>query len=403
MFTPDYRSIPTDFIGELSTLLTTSVKEIIDARIDKSTTGATYLVIPFLSPNEQFAILVEISEERLKAIKNRGMELIFPFLHPEKKLFYLAELDENNQIIKLAYLFPEQRKFDWPIPDSVDFDFNFTEIVTPFSLLQYSREKNRGVIEVIFEADDLMENMKIWSFKNFLLPFTDLIKTAILSNNLGVNPQNIEKKLKLGFSKIEHKCLRSIIEFEFNPNLIEENTALENLKNMYLMLDADEKDELIKYIDGFSNKKIITDTIKILRAVISNKGSLKSQLAIPDEEFKQIFLNRSKAVRRKKMLESNVTSDPYKQTVTGVLTMLNFEPAKAPLFALHTLEGDEKYYGKICPQLANSINEQTFSFNSTEYQFELEVIYTPETPLNKEKYDYTLLDVSEIVDEIRNK
>lgn len=119
-------------------------------------------------------------------------------------------------------------------------------------------------------------------------------------------------------------------------------------------------------------------------------------MAVPDEEFEQVFLSRSKAVRRKKILEANVTSDPYKQTVTGVLTMLNFEPAKAPLFARHTLGEDEKYYGKICPELARTINEQTFSFNSVEYQFELEVVYTPETPLTKEKYDYTLLDVSEM-------
>lgn len=398
MFTPDYTRIPSELIGELSPLLVSSVKEIVNARIDRSQTGSTFLVLPFAEPNEKYAILVEISNERLDTIKNRGMELIFPFQHPEKKLFYLAKLDEKNQITELAYLYPEQRKFDWPVPDTIDFDFTFTEKAPPFSLLQYSREKNKGVIEVIFEANDLEENMKIWSLKNFLLPFTDLIKTAILSNNLNVNPQNIEKKLKLGFTTIEHKCLRSILEFEYNPNLMEENIALKNLKNLYLMLDADEKDELIKYVDSFSNKKIISDTIKILRTVISNKGTLKSQMAVPDEEFEQVFLSRSKAVRRKKMLEANVTSDPYKQTVTGVLTMLNFEPAKAPLFALHTLGDDEKYYGKICPELARTINEQTFSFNSVEYQFELEVVYTPETWQTKEKYDYTLLDISEMVD-----
>ena len=189
MFTPDYNLIPPEFIGELSTLLVTSVKEIINARIDKSITGTTYLVIPFKTPKDKYAIMSEITQERLTALKNRSMKLIFPFQHPQKKVFFLAELNKNNQIIKLAYLYPEQRKFDWPIPDNLDFDFGFIEKPLPFSLLEYAKERNRCAIEMIFESEELRDNMRVWSFKNVLLPFVEMVKTAILSNNLNINAQ----------------------------------------------------------------------------------------------------------------------------------------------------------------------------------------------------------------------
>jgi hypothetical protein len=394
MFIPDYNLIPSELIGELSPLLTTSVQEIINARIDQSQTGTTYLVIPFNVPNNQYAILVEISEERLTALKTRSMKLIFPFVHPEKKVFFLAELDENSQIIKLAYLFPEQRKFDWPIADNLDFDFSFTEKPLLFSLLNYSKERNRCAIEIIFESKDLRDNMRIWSFRNVLLPFAEMVKTAILSNNLYVNANNLETKLKFGFTKIEHKCLRSILEFDVNSSLAEDNLILENIQNMYLMLDADQEELMKEQIKYFSNKKIVPDMIKIFRAVMNNKGILKSQMATPDEEFKAIVLNRSNSEKRKSWLDKSTSGKPYTITVTGYLTRLDFEKQKAPLFTLHP-SNDDKMCGKIASDLVQKMDETHYNFRNTEYKCELEVIYTPQSAVSDERYDYTLLDISD--------
>lgn len=64
---------------------------------------------------------------------------------------------------------------------------------------------------------------------------------------------------------------RSIPEFEYKPNLMEENIALKNLKNLYLMLDADEKDELIKYVDSFSNKKSSPTPLKFFARLFQTK------------------------------------------------------------------------------------------------------------------------------------
>lgn len=395
MFIPDYNLIPSELIGELSTSLSTSVQEIINARIDKSQTGTTYLAIPFKAPNDQYAILVEISDERLNAIKNRSMKLIFPFQHPEKKVFFLAELNENSQIIKLAYLFPEQRKFDWPIADNLDFDFTFIKKPSPFNLLSYAKGRNRCAIEMIFESKDLRDNMRVWSFRNVLLPFAELVKTAILSNNLQVNDNNFENKLKFGFTKIEHKCVRSILEFEANPNLPEENQMLERLHNVYLMLDADKEELMKEQVKNFSNKNIVPDMINIFRAVMNNEGTLKSQMATPDEEYKAILLNKSNSKKRKNWLEKSTSSAPYTKTITGFLTRLDFEPQKAPLFTLHTAAGDDKFCGKIAPGLVKKMDEQHYNFKNTEYKCKLEVVFTSKSLAAKAKYDYTLLDISD--------
>ena len=100
-------------------------------------------------------------------------------------------------------------------------------------------------------------------------------------------------------------------------------------------------------------------------------------------------------------MESAVKNEPFIQTIIGILTKLDFDPKKAPLFSLHATNGDQKVCGVICPDLAKVMNEQTFNFINTEYKCEVEVKYTPETSLNKEKYEYTLLEITDTAPEIQ--
>ena len=400
MFKPTYQEIPVEFIGELEPNLTSVEVQIINARIDKSKTGTNYLILPFDPPNDKFAILVELSDERIDTIKTRAMNLIYPFQHPEKKFFYLAEFTDDNQIAKLAYLYPNQREFEWPKSDGIGFEFRFIEKPPKFSLLEYSKKRNRCAIEMIFQADDLQENMRAWSFNNVLLPFVSLIKSAILSGTILVNAKNLETKLKFGFTRIEHKCLRAILEFDLNPRLSDENEILKNIENVHTLLGNDDKKEVLAIAKGFSNRKVVPDTIRILRAVIANKATLKSQLATTEEEFKQICLDRPKAAKRKAWLDTVPSSDPYTETVTGYLTRLDFDPKKAPLFSLHGVSGDDKYCGKIAPDLIKKMDTTQFNFRNTLYECQLEVVYTPESPAASEKFDYTLKEINEVEVEV---
>ena len=396
MFTDEYQKLPAAIIGKLHTIYTTSFVEYANARIDTSQTGNTYLILPFPEPNEAFAILVEISEERLDILKGRGMNLIQPFKEPEKGFLYLAKMSPENQVEELALLYPADRKFKWPLPDSIGIEFNLIEKPLPFNLIEYSKERGRVAINITFETPKLKDNMKIWAVKNFLIPFTDLVKTALLSNNLAINSRNIDQKLNLGFSKIEHKCIHGILEFDYNPNLMYENTELENLENLYLLFDTENQEEIIERVKRFQNKKIIPEYIKILRAIIKNEGKLQTGFATPNEVQKEVCFNRLKSINVKRIMESGLPPDAFEETVVGVLTRLDFEKRKLPMFALHSTVDDQKYVGNIHPDLIPQMDSLTFNFRNMEYECKLKVVYTPESPLSKENYEYTLLDISEV-------
>jgi hypothetical protein len=303
-------------------------------------------------------------------------------------------MDSENQINKLVVLSPEQRAFEWPFYEDYTFDLNFIEKSPPRRLMGIAKERNRVVIEMIFEADDLQENIRVYAFRSILLPFVELIKTAIISSNLYLNADNIESKLKFGFSRIEHKCLLSQLEFKLSSNLVEDSLMLERVANLYLMLDAEKQEDFLELANSYENKKIVLDISKILRAVISNKGILKSQMASPEEEYRKIMLTRGRAKKQKKWLDTANTAKPYIMKVTGCLTRLDFEAQKAPLFTLHSAD-DEKYIGKIAPELVQKMDENQYNFRNTNYICQLEVKYTPESLKSDERFNYTLLDIAE--------
>lgn len=394
MIQPNLPEIPSEIVGELTPYLVSSVPQIANVRIERSQTGALYLLIPFPKPNEEQVILVEISDERARAIRTRAMSLIFPFLSPEKKLFYLARMSSHNQIETLFVLSPEHRNFDWPLPEDFTFDLDFVEKSPPCQLKEIARERNRVVIEMVFEADDLQENIRVYAFRKVLLPFVGLVKTAIISGSLYINEENLEAKLKFGFSRIEHKCLRSLLEFKLTNNLGEDSLILERVANLYLMLDAEKPEEFLELANSYENKKIVMDIAKILNAVIANKGDIKSQMASPDEEFRKIMLTRGRAKKQKKWLANSAAAKPYPMKITGCLTRLDFENQKAPLFTLHAAD-DEKYIGKIAPELVQKMDENQYNFRNTSYVCTLEVKFIPESFKSEEKFTYTLLDIAE--------
>ena len=97
-------------------------------------------------------------------------------------------------------------------------------------------------------------------------------------------------------------------------------------------------------------------------------------------------------------MESNLQSDPYQEVVIGVLTRIDCEQRKAPMFALQSTVSGDKYCGTIANNLVHEMHSQTFNFRNMEYECTLEVRYTPESPLLKEKYEYTLLEISELTE-----
>ena len=87
-------------------------------------------------------------------------------------------------------------------------------------MIQYSKSRGRFVIEIHLEADGLKDNMKFWSIKNFLIPYTELIKMVIQDHNPRLLSNEMEKVINFGYSKIEINCLSAFLEGDCNEKLV---------------------------------------------------------------------------------------------------------------------------------------------------------------------------------------
>jgi len=394
------RLILPNVIGELTTILKSAFSDHTNARIDTSVTNSNFLVIPFISKNVKYAILVEISESSLNILKGGEMNLIYPFEHPEKGFFYLAQLDdENDSIQKLAYYSPNDRDFEWPIPSNQSIDFKWVEKPKPFKLVEYAKQRNRIAIEFIVEFNDFKDStIKAESIKKYLIPFNELVKTALLSNigkeNKRYNAKTIEKVLHMGFSKIEFKCLSTILEFDFNQSPQSENSELTNILNLYYLLDCENEKEIENNFKNFQNPKLIVQYLTLLKNVISDRSRISSRLATPAKHEESFYLDRQRSMRLKKMISNDHESITYEENVVGVLVLLEHDPSKKySHFSLKSIVDDKPYKGRISNDLRKSVEERSFKLVGQEYDCKLKVTFTPESTTHQEDYEYELIEI----------
>lgn len=394
---PRKNVIPPNILGHLRPLFVSPFTEYIEAQIVISLTDVKFLRIPLPPENGQdlFAF-VELSADRFQEISGGGMPVIYPFLKPEKGLFYVAQLDEENNIKKLWWIDPLTAEIRWPVPDTVKIDFKPLEKPEQVDLITYAKARGRITIDVRLEAKGLKDNMRVWSIRNFLIPFTDLIKTVILDHNPRIPADELEKVLNFGYSKIEINCLSAKLECDYNQSLHHENIELENITNLYLLFGSDNIEEITMYLDRFQNKKLIPQYTSILRQIIKNKATMNTKLATPAGHYQEAFFNRQRSVNVKRLMEKKLPKTSYEENVLGVLTRIDFQSCSTPRFALHSTTDDKIYSGFIDPALDKSFPELAVNFKAREYDCKLKVIFTPESTGNAEKYEYILLDISSI-------
>lgn len=394
---PRKNAIPTNILGSLRTLFVSSFTEYIDAQIVVSVTGTKFLKIPLtLEKDNEYFALVELSNDRLQQINGGGMPVIYPFQKPEKGLIYMAQWVKGNNISKLWWIDPATTEIHWPIPDDIKIDFKPIEKPAKVDFLEYSKARGRITIDIKLEAKGLKDNMKVWSVKNFLIPFTELIRTVIVDHNPRLPGNELEKVLNFGYSKIEINCLYSILEFDFNRSLHVENIELENITNLYYLFCAESEEEIIKYLERFQNKKLIPQYLSMLRQIIKNKATLNSKVATPAGHYQEAFFNRQRSVNIKKIMDNKLPTTAYEENVIGVLTRLDFQTSSIPRFALHSTTDNQVYCGIIDPALDKSIPEVAINFKEKEYDCKLKVIFSPESTGNAERYDYILLGITDM-------
>jgi hypothetical protein len=392
------RTIPPQVIGDLKNIFISNFTEYLDARIARSNTNTKFLIVQFPENDSDYSILVEISDERLQILVGGEMNLIDPFITPEKGFFYLAKFDQNNEIELLYMYLPSERDFEWPIPSNLSIDFKWLEVEQKFDLTEYAIKKGRFALEIIVEFEKFKDStIKLSSIKRYLVPFYEMVKTALLANSLIYNSKTIEEKLNMGFSKIEFKCLHGILEFDYNRSPQLANLELESLTTLYLLLASDNEEEIFEYFKSFPDKKLIAQYISLLRKILEDKSLLKSKMATPDHFTSSFEIDRNRSRSLQKTITTKVTSVEYSESIVGVLTRLDYTTTKThALFSLRSSSDDQVYSGTVSIEADKKLREEFVNFNSHEYECQLRITLIPESSTNDEKYKYELIDYTEI-------
>jgi hypothetical protein len=324
------------------------------------------------------------------------MPVVYAYQHPEKGLIYQAQMDKENNIIRLWWLDPAADN-QYPIPDNLKIDFKLLDPATQDNFVQYSKARGRIVLDVTLEAPGLKDNMKVWAVSNFLVPFTDLVKTVILDHNPRLPANELERVMNFGFSKIEMGCLHGILEFDYNQSVFHENIELENITNLYYLFGAETEDEIIKYCNLFRKKTLIPQYLLILRQIIKNKATFNTKLATPKGHHQESYFDRTRSVKIKKIINNKMPPKSTEETAVGILSRIDFDAGKLTRFALHSTTDDQVYGGIIDPSLDERMRELQLNFMGKEYECKMRVIFSPESNVNPEKYDYILLAISEVL------
>jgi hypothetical protein len=381
-------------IGELHPYYILETTDFPQITIDISPTGAKYLNYFIERKGEkEIHLLVEVSEERLKLICSGEMSLDIVFKSPERDVFYSCLFNPDGTIEWLYYVLPESINEINPIPPETFIKFDLSLETETLDLKIHSQQRRRILIDIYLNANTLKANLKYWSIKSFLIPFTELVKTTILNYNNRYSPKTIEQALSFGYNRIKISSLRTTLEFNYNPDLFNNSRELDNLINLYLLFNAESEEEIIKYFEGFANKRIIPEYLKILRIILKNEASLDTRIAAPNSFYNAAFFDRDRAARLKKLITEKIPFTEYEVEVRGTLVGLELKNQKSPTFTVSDAIEDATYHGKICPDLHSRISEHDFKFLAKEYTFKIKTKYTPETPKNPEKYEHTLLDI----------
>jgi hypothetical protein len=368
----------------------------LELSIDKNPAGTHYLNL-LISKDEEYAyrLLVEISKERLSLVASGEMCLALPFLYPENRIFYAAIFDSDGILTKLGWELPAAFEQSPPFPVDLSFAFCYDTSKPIFNLVEHAQRRGRVLIDLRIEAKSLRSNVRYWSIKNFLIPFAELIKTALIDQHPDFSAKTFEKYADFGLDCLETGFLHAILEFNYRIKLFDNYREYDNIVNLYALLQEDNEGKMIEDLGCFTNKKLIPDYIKVLRALITNNASLFTTVATPRGIVSQALFDCHRSINIKKILESRLLETSYEQTVVGILTKLDFNRKGEPGFALHSTLDDQSFCGTIDTSIRDRICGSDFNFLNKEYQCLLNVIYTPESLVNKEKYDYFLLDISQ--------
>lgn len=365
--------------------------------IDQMPTGSWFLNL-FISriDGQIYRFLSEVSEERLLLVSRGELPLDYSFLQPENEFFYAALFDEESRITRLAVISPALLFHESPIPKNIFLSFELDLTKVSFDILQQAKKRGKILIEVKAESKILKSNLQYGSVRNLLIPFTELVKTAVLDQNSRLSPGMVDNYLGFGFSYMGIGALHTLIELNFHADLFGMNPEFKNLSALFSLLKADDPVEIEEAVCYFKNKKILPDYIRLLTSLGKSDSGYLFRMASPHQDHAEIYFDWARAQVIRNILETSMPVSEYDEIITGTLTCLDFEKKKRPVFTLHSENEGRIYNGFIDPGLDEMMNSLNFQFRRKVYDCTLRVLYMPESIKREEQYRYTLLRIEEV-------
>jgi hypothetical protein len=363
--------------------------------IDISHTGGWFLNLFVSRIDDQiYRYLVEVSETRLKLISRGEMSIDYAFCHPENGIYFAALFDSEQRITKLSWLYPSVLEPNLIASDQyITFDLDFTN--APFDLVEHAKRRGKNVLEIKSGSNIPKSNLKYGYVRRLLIPFSELVKTALLDHNPRLSHSKVEDSLNFGYSYIGIGTLHALIELNYQADLFGFNVELENLSGLFSLFQADDPEEIFNAIRFFKNKKIIPEYIRLLRSIAKSNASFTFKMATPFQLKGTVSFDWARAQVIKNIIEATLPETEFDEIVWGTLTCLDLENKKRPVFSLKSLNYSQLYTGFIDPSLDDRLNHLDFQFGKKIYECSIKVIFVPESLKNSEQYRYTLLRIEE--------
>lgn len=364
--------------------------------VDTNKTGTLYLNYYLSGKDDVFNhILIEISQERLKMLLTGDYTLKQAFDSPEQDIIYHAQYNRAGQVIDLGIielaLFHELN----PILADHEIDYEYQPETETVDLQIKSVQRGRILVDVYLQANSLKSSLKYWAIKSFLIPFSELVRTSLLNQSSKYTSHNLDKSVNLGINRFAISSLSSTIELNYNSDLFGNSEELENIANLFLVLNAKDENSLLKSFDNFPQKKIISEYIKVLNVIIKNDATLNTKIAAPNNYFSETFITKTEAQALKKIINEKIPNVEDTEEIQGYLLELSFDKT-SPTFSMSASLEELKYKGRIDEALVKRISEIEFTFLTKEYLFTIHTLYVPETSKSPEKITRTLIDITEI-------
>ena len=364
--------------------------------VELNNSGTLYLNYYLSGKDNEFShLIIEISSERLKLLLCGDFTLKQVFENPESEIVFLATYDERGIIFELGILETDIFQSLNPIPDDYIIDYEIEPEVQNVDLSLKSVQRGKILIDVYLQANSLKSSLKFWAIKNFLMPFSEMVRTSILNKSNDYSTTNVDKVSNLALNHFAINSLATTIEINYNPDLFGGSNDLINIANLFLILNSKEENDIIKSFENFTNKKIIAEYLRVLNVIIKNDATLTTKIAAPNNYFSETFISRNEAQIIKNIINEKIPMVEDIEEIQGYLLELSFDKSN-PTFSMNASFEDLKYKGEISETMAQDIKKREFKFITKEYLFTIHTLYVPETGKSPEKITRTLLDIKEI-------